>query len=363
MRSRSRWKQVRSGSGGSSRSRPRLCKDSVARGERVSRSICSVRSRGVGTATRVMVARPSDTPGIRVGRRARCVSDRRSGSRGRQTSPAGIPRGVATLRPPPSATSPGVALNTEVRGHPLNPQVVPGVGDEEDRTHAVRFHVGSGRAETLERGVPHGDGHHRLGRQATPDEIVAAGLGLGRDVAGSASPKNEHDVGAPLLVQELRVLEATSEHRRGLPPVLRGDEHRDDVSVLHPARVVLVGRSEHGNARYDDQSHSGGDEGGQDREDRVMADEARLAQCKRPRSIRPRSLLREATRRTRRSRARSHRAPGSGDGPSSKHRSPDAASNRRTRARNPVPRVCRSRYAAPSSSPQGHPRRRGPATP
>src|SRR4249920_1751413 len=49
MRSRSRWKQVRRSSCGSSCSRPLLAEASVAVGDSVSRSISSERSRGTAT--------------------------------------------------------------------------------------------------------------------------------------------------------------------------------------------------------------------------------------------------------------------------------------------------------------------------
>ena len=60
MRSRSRWKTVRTGSCGSSRSRPFDSAASVAAPESVSRSICSVRSRGLAIA--VMLAPGGDSP-------------------------------------------------------------------------------------------------------------------------------------------------------------------------------------------------------------------------------------------------------------------------------------------------------------
>ena len=56
MRSRSRWNAVRSGCGGSSRSRPLVSDDRTARSDSVRRSISSIRSLGV-----VLIASPGHT--------------------------------------------------------------------------------------------------------------------------------------------------------------------------------------------------------------------------------------------------------------------------------------------------------------
>lgn len=68
--------------------------------------------------------------------------------------------------------------------------------------------------------------------------------------------------------------EAADEHRRGLPLVLSGAEHRDDVGAFDATRVVFVRRAEHRDTGDGEQAGGDREQGNDDREDRVAADEA-----------------------------------------------------------------------------------------
>src|SRR5581483_3690537 len=270
IRSRSRWKAVRSGSGSSSRSRPFDPEASVACGESVSRSICSVRSRGVGAVTRPWYPRPPTRPG-----RGSAPEDPVVQVREGLAEVAAQTSGLAPRGRVPGGR--GVSPDAEVRGHPLDPQVVPGIRDEERRPHPVRLHVGGGGAEALERGVSDGLGHDRARRKAPGDQVVPPGLRLGRDVSRLAGAEHDHGPGPVLPIQELGLLEPPGEHRRGPAVVLGGPQDDDRVDALDPARVVLVRRPPDRNERDAHHAHRDREQQAGQRDDGMAADGAHHA--------------------------------------------------------------------------------------
>src|SRR5919109_3975111 len=142
MRSRSRWNAVRIGWRGSSRSRPLVSAERVARSARIARSSSSSRSRIPPTRLRLAPAPDatsemslSEHPVVEVGERLAGVA----------AEPGGLALGGRVPR------GGGVPLDAEVPGHPLDPEVVPRIGDQEGTVETRGLHAPGGRRQALER--------------------------------------------------------------------------------------------------------------------------------------------------------------------------------------------------------------------
>src|SRR5438270_868816 len=90
------------------------------------------------------------------------------------------PGSLAPGRRPPRRRR--VALDSEIAGHPLDPEVVPRIRYEEGRVEVVRPHEPGRRLKALVGVVPQRLGPYRGGRKPVRDEVVASGGGLRRGV-------------------------------------------------------------------------------------------------------------------------------------------------------------------------------------